>query len=298
MPPPVDAVFVTTAQGWTALFGDVRRSVLPQAFVGAVFVLALIAATLRERYHPESFYSVGRAGLALAWFGLGVAGLISLTRLGYFAEHPDQVYAARYLPWSSLAWAGLLTAAIAHRYAGTIPLIAAAIVPVLVLAAEVGMPIAMGHAREVANDTALAAVVVGVWPDSNGLGETDPEITQNAARLMLPLHLGPFAWPEGELIGQPVPFGAIAIETLSFEFSEPRNGININEVRVMVVSKNLPCHSQRALVADAAGVVIGLLRLGGHNDRWQGAAIRYPDTSSTIYIRCPASQLGTARGSD
>jgi hypothetical protein len=47
-----------------------------------------------------------------AWFGLGVAGVVSLSRLGYFDVHPGQIYANRYLPWSCLFWAGLVLIAL------------------------------------------------------------------------------------------------------------------------------------------------------------------------------------------
>ncbi|QBB70450.1 hypothetical protein ELE36_08755 [Pseudolysobacter antarcticus] len=275
------------AHVWTSIFGDVRRSVFPQAIFGAVFVFVLIWTTWRARRYPASFHAVGQVGFALAWFGLAVAGLIALTRFGYFIEFPEQVYAPRYLPWSTLAWAGLLIILLSRRGAGKIALVSVGMISLFALAAEVGMTITMIHAREVADDTALAAVV-GIWPDRDRSGETDTQVTQQAAELMRPLHLGPFAWREASLIGQPEPNNARLVAVMALEFSEPHNGINRDGVRIEATLTPPGCRANRLLVVDQERVV-GLLRPLTTN-HWRGAAnVRPGDAGFTIVAVCAES---------
>ncbi len=108
--------FLRRLAGWTsgtyvALFGDVWKSAVPQAVVGGAGILAFLlqgAGSWRRREMTATRF----VGLVLAWFGLGVAGVVSLGRVGYFDVHPSQVYAGRYLPWSCLFWAGLVLVAL------------------------------------------------------------------------------------------------------------------------------------------------------------------------------------------
>lgn len=97
--------------GWTsgayaALFGDVWSSAGPQAVVGAAGVVALFAQNVTA-WRRRAMTRTRFAGLVFGWFGLGVAGVVALSRLAYFEVHPAQVYANRYLPWPCLFWAGL-----------------------------------------------------------------------------------------------------------------------------------------------------------------------------------------------
>ncbi len=275
------------AHAWTSIFGDVRRSVFPQAIFGAGFVFVLLSATWRARQYPASFDAIGQVGFALAWFGLAVAGLIALTRFGYFVEFPEQIYAPRYLAWSTLAWAGLLIVLLSRRGAGKIVLASTAMVSLVALAAEVGMTITMIHARDVADDTALAAVV-GIWPDRDRSGETDTQVTQQASELMRPLHLGPFAWREAALIGQTTPNNARPVEVTALEFSEPHNAINRDGVRIEATLTAPACRANHLLVVDQ-GRVVGLLRPLATN-RWRGAANVHPGAAGfTIVAVCDES---------
>jgi hypothetical protein len=275
------------ANAWTSIFGEVRRSVFPQVIFGAAFVLVLIWSTWRARRYPASFHAVGQLGFALAWFGLAVAGLIALTRFGYFVEFPEQVYAPRYLPWSTLAWAGLLIIMLSRRGAGKIVLVVAALVSIFALAAEVGMTITMIHAREIADDTALAAVV-GIWPDRDRSGETDTQVTQQASVLLRARHLGPFAWPQAQWIGQAVPDDARPVAVTTLEFSEPHNDINHDGVRIDATLAPPACRANRLVVVDQ-GRVVGLLRPLTTN-HWRGAANVHPgDAGFTVVAVCDES---------
>ena len=274
------------AQLWTHVFGDVRRSVLPQAIFGAIFLFVLLWTTWRARRYPSSFHAVGQIGFALAWFGLAVAGLIALTRFDYFVAFPEQVYAPRYLPWSTLGWSGILIIMLSRRGAGKIALVSVGMISLFALAAEIGMPITMIHAREIADDTAVAAVI-GIWPDRDRPGETDSQVTQQASQLMRPLRLGPFVWPEAQWLDQVAPSNARPVAVTALEFSEPHNGINLDGVRIEATLTPPECRANRLLVVNQ-GRVVGLLRSLTTN-HWRGAATVHPGTAGfTILAVCDA----------
>ncbi|MEO7758583.1 MAG: hypothetical protein ABIS07_18540, partial [Dokdonella sp.] len=171
LPRPFDSVGAI-ARAWTAVCGDVHRSAIPQMLAGAAWVLTIVIATVRNRRHRDAGNAIAKLGLALAWFGFGVAGLVGLTRAGYFADNPLQLYAPRYLPWSTLAWTGLLTVFLASANHGRMRLAVVIATGALALAAEGGMLLVMQHERDAANADAVSAVV-GVWPDRGSPGENE-----------------------------------------------------------------------------------------------------------------------------
>ena len=100
-----------TSTGYTALFGDVWTSMAPQVVVGSAGIVALLMQSFtcwRRRAMTDTRF----AGLIFAWFGLGVAGVVALSRVAYFDANPGQIYAGRYLPWPCLFWAGLVFIAV------------------------------------------------------------------------------------------------------------------------------------------------------------------------------------------
>jgi hypothetical protein len=109
---------VALAQAWQQHVGEVWTTAGPGRVVGLAPVLAyawLIIGALRARAQPLAVL-----GLTLATFALGVGALIALTRVDYFALHPREIHAARYLPWSSLAWAGVAVASLARPLEPTV----------------------------------------------------------------------------------------------------------------------------------------------------------------------------------
>ena len=263
MPHPFDAM-VAVARAWTYAFGDVHSSAIPQAIAGLALVLVLSLWTWQVRTRPENSNDIVKLGLALGWFGIGVSGMVALTRTRYFADFPLQLSAPRYLPWSSLAWAGLLTAFVARQPARRMRLLLAAAVGVFALAAEGGMVIVMNHQRDDADDTALAAVV-GLWPTGNVPSENDPVETRASAMALREHAAGPFAWPEAPLIGKAVPADAnqLAIQELR------RNEAGPSGARLEVTVSGRTCDGERLLVT-AHERVVGLLR-HVRGDQWRGA---------------------------
>ncbi len=95
-----------TSGAYAKLFGDVWTSAGPQAVVGGAGILALFLQSFSS-WRRREMTATRFAGLVFAWFGLGVAGVVALSRVAYFDAHPAQIYASRYLPWPCLFWAGL-----------------------------------------------------------------------------------------------------------------------------------------------------------------------------------------------
>jgi len=267
IPAPFGAFALACARAWQRAFGDVHTSLLPQSLCGALLVVSLAFATLRARRSPNETL---RIGLALAWFGVGVSGVIALSRADYFAQYPTQLYAPRYLPWSTLAWSGMLIALVGSASTRGIALGIAFAVSLLALPAEVGMTRIMQHQREIADDVALAAVV-GVWPDRGGPGETDPGDTQAGATAMRRYATGPFAWAEAAQIGENMPSDARPIAPIDLKTVAVNNGINTEALRIEAALPALPCTPVRLLVAQEARIV-GLLREVAPQ-RWRGAAL-------------------------
>lgn len=268
LPGPLGTLAGAAARHWTEVFGEVRISVFPHVFFGGAFFVATLLATLRARAKPEAGDSIHRFGLALAWFGLGVAAMVAVSRSAYFVEYPAQVYAPRYLPWPSLAWAGLLMAW-AGRASAKRPAYAVALaVSIFALAAEGGMSLVMLHQREVAEDVALAAVV-GVWPGENAIGEVNAADTRDGAYVLRREATGPFAWPEAEWVGRSVPAGAGERVGASLVVTRQEGVSDEAALHVEANGVGAACR-QRLLVVDR-GRVVGLLRpLGG--GRWRGVA--------------------------
>ncbi|MEO5559746.1 MAG: hypothetical protein ABIO49_08025 [Dokdonella sp.] len=266
--PLIHAGFI--ARLWTAVFGNVYLNVILQAVAGAALTITIVFATLQARRRHESTNDVVRLGLALAWFALGVAVLVALVRTSYFIALPSQVYAPRYLPWSSLAWAGLLLALVAQRPARA-RLIVVAAVGLFSLAAELGMTQVMRNERNDAEDTALAAVV-GVWPEAGGRSENDARETRVGAHALQHAQVGPFAWPEAALIGQSVPTEATERAVNWLDIRRATADLTSEAIRLQGTVKDASC--SRLLVV-AEGTVIGLLRRERQN-LWSGAAINAP----------------------
>ncbi|MCC7398234.1 MAG: hypothetical protein IT455_14290, partial [Planctomycetes bacterium] len=102
----LSAPAMLVAQPVEAAFGPSLGARWPAAAFGLLALLRLVWSTFRcRRDHdlaPQRTFALG-----LAWFGLGVGGLVVAARFHYFQQHPEQLTTARYVPWSMLLWTGL-----------------------------------------------------------------------------------------------------------------------------------------------------------------------------------------------
>lgn len=104
-------------------------------FVGAIGLLAYLAALVHAYRHRASSTRLHFLGLGLASFIVASAGIVSIARAKYFAMYPEQIFADRYSPWPCLFWLGLALYAIAgsRRFVGGVLAAGLAVTMALVL---------------------------------------------------------------------------------------------------------------------------------------------------------------------
>jgi hypothetical protein len=281
-PAPLRDMFVPIANGWTTRFGDIHLSTFPQAAFGLLAVCLLIRTTLRIRDAAASHSA--RIGVALAWFGVGVAGLIALTRTSYFELHPDQIYAPRYLPWLSLGWTGLILAGVARRHGSRAMLVVALSLPLLALPSEVWMGLLGRRMRMVAEDIALASAV-GVFPQSYALGETDVADLEQVLPLLRQARTAMFAWPETQALDQVVPATATVRFATQVTVNPTQNRLSGDAGSDISARFDDACAAPRAMIV-AQGKVVGLLRPQA-DGQWRGVAQGQPVAQALqFYFAC------------
>ncbi len=166
-----------------------------------------------------------RLGLGLALFAVGVGALIGLARAVYFAGLPDQVFAERYVVWSSLFWCGL-----ALRFVAPAP----------------GLP------RLATLTVVLVAVLL--WPVQRAWlswGAQNRSAVENAA---LALRLG---LPDPAIVPPPADLGALSWERC-VEAVRSRDLCMFGEVPLPALGERLP---PPPAVPAAAPVLSGARRL-------------------------------------
>jgi hypothetical protein len=108
-------VFFTIARVG-AVFAELVRLLVPgiavqgavSALAGALGLALISVSLLRRRRHHMPFVDMEIFGVGLFAFGLMANILIATSRSMYFFEHTEQLFADRYLFWSSVTWLGLL----------------------------------------------------------------------------------------------------------------------------------------------------------------------------------------------
>ncbi|MBK9243825.1 MAG: hypothetical protein IPM30_03045 [Burkholderiales bacterium] len=199
--------------GWTSaayavLFGDVWTSVVPQALVGGAGIVMLFMHSF-SAWQQRAMTATRFTGCVLAWFGLGVAGVVALSRVGYFEVHPAQIYASRYLPWACLFWAGLGLIALGRPLvegsrAGRVkrPWVVAA-VAVIAAAALAGNASWMQWARytQALIRHQASAVLTDVYSASLFQGETVPEEVRAGLPRVREARIAMFAHPAAGRLG-------------------------------------------------------------------------------------------------
>ncbi len=212
LPGPVAPIAAAVADVYTRMFGPVMSSTWPLRLFGGAGVLCLILATLKSaggKARPLSSIA-----LATAWFALAIGVLVALGRSDYFVSYPDQLAATRYLPWSSLFWAGLslwFVAYFGQKHSGA--LAALGMVGLLALAPSmVWMTMLAARTRAVADQVAAAAAS-GVVDTGIDLGENVPSEMIDALPILRRQRTSVFAWPETRLLnGESFPVKHVAIE--------------------------------------------------------------------------------------
>lgn len=270
---PLRRLATWTAGRYEAHFGNVWQGVWPQAAIGAAAIAALLLHSV-ARWRRRDVTPTAFAGLVFAWFGLGVAGVVALSRLAYFEVYPGQVYANRYLPWPCLFWAGLVLVALGRRRDGAAAsastslrtLLAALLVATL--CALAGNPNWMGWARDT---QALArhqasAVLTDVYASSLPQGETVPAELHAGVPAVRAARVALFGHPAAGRLGTRLA-GAPADAFVPPAAATARPFVSDAGVAALEVAAPIPAGYPRVradywLFVDDAGTVVGY----GHFD--------------------------------
>ena len=214
-------------------------------------------------------------GIGLAWFGLGVTVLISLSRLTYFDEHPGEVLADRYLLWPCLLWAGVFLQWVASpeaphdRHRGAIACLLAVAVGLAALPAHRHGTGWGAEVFAIAERSAVAARM-GIedpdWTADDGASSLADK--RRAVELFRQHRVAMFARDADRLMGRHVdvlPADSLAPPgpcTVARTFVDPRSGMPFRQVRGVVAAASLPDVAHGELIAvDARGTVVGLASL-------------------------------------
>ena len=278
VPAPFRGIALTCANFWLEHVGDIRTSVFPQAAFGALMLIATSVATWRAR----AAGGAARLGVALAWFGIACAALIVLARAAYFDLYPGQIYALRYLPWSDVAWSGLLLTILARPPKMRFVYALVLCLPLVALPSEVGLFRLAQRTRDVAEAGALGAVV-GVLPPDLSLGETQLDDVRAALPLLRSAKTAMFAWPAGAELQQPLPADARALSAAAIGAEAVSNLLGADATRLHTRLATPACGTP-VLVA-VGGVVVGLLRRTD-DDMWSGFALAGPASDFHLYTLC------------
>lgn len=132
--PGYASLLAAAAARLAAPFGD-GGAAREGVFVGAIGLLAYLAALAHARRQRASSTRLHFLGLGLASFIVAGAGIMAIARAKYFVLYPAQIFADRYSPWPCLFWLGLALYAIAgsRRMASAVPIAAVAAAAALVL---------------------------------------------------------------------------------------------------------------------------------------------------------------------
>ena len=250
------------ATGASQHLPDLRRSILPQAVFGALGMLALLASSLRQLRSRAPAEPMQAFGLGIAWFGLAAAGIIALSRLGYFHEFPDQIYATRYLPWPCLFWMGLGLIALGRpaespRWAARATLAFAALLPLLAWPMHFGGTIYAALVRGLVDNTAIGSVV-GVLERGASLGESvEGELVPGVLTLRS-LRVAQFGGRVAALIGEPLPADFRIVADASMEVRPVADNLLGDPGTAVTLRSTHPVQpGDELLLVDAGGTIVG-----------------------------------------
>ncbi|MET0893099.1 MAG: hypothetical protein ABWY01_05970 [Pseudoxanthomonas sp.] len=257
------------AQTYERAFGLVMLARWPHVVIGLAGCLWLALASHACYRRPQRL-RVEQVGLAMAWFALTVGILIAVSRTGYFIQHPSQVVAPRYLPWSSVFWAGLaISAAIrsdpgqAYRRSLAVLLLGALLVP-----SQIWMARLAYQTRSIAEMTALG-VGVGVIDPAMETGESVPNEILATRPLLQRAQTSVFAWPE-TLAMTTIVGSARAVPVEDLRLRRVGNLLGKPGYAVSFRLSASPC--ERLVVLNAEGLASGMAIRQAGRGHWRGWA--------------------------
>ncbi len=237
------------------------------AIAGAVGVAFVSVLSIRQWSRRMPFVESELYGLGLVVFGFVTNALIAISRTGYFFEYPWQVFADRYLFWSSVTWLGVCIYLLprlvqAHR----LKQYAAAIAVILFSLAAVS-PARWDNqwAAEVYRASTLAGVAMklGIGSDAQvrEISDSDSATTYRVVDEMRNRNLGMFADKWSMRIGDRIDVGrsplTVAANTTHYDLGWPVG----TSARLIAgeLPQTLAAREQEAELwfADSGGTLIG-----------------------------------------
>lgn len=241
---------------WTAVFGNIRETWLPQVIVGLAGFSAFAWMSWQVFRESDAKATAQRIALGIAGFGLGVGALIALSRLEYFEQLPGQIQATRYVVWSSLFWSGLLLCGLLRLRSPRRAAVLALLVAVMVAPSQIWMGQLALSMRTAAEQVALGGLV-GVLDRDEPQGETVVSDMQKVLPLLAREEVTMYAWPESRWLGR-VPDASLMDELQGRDLRvSPVD--NLLGGPGMRIAFSLDRHrGQRVLILDAQGIVVGI----------------------------------------
>jgi hypothetical protein len=280
----IGAALVDTANAATAVTGLSWRALATLlGFAGAVlFAVRCVYVLFRARpmSHVETLATM------LCLFTLATSFVIGIGRLDYLQANPDQVFADRYLLWSSLFWGSLLTLlltdACAARHALAIGA-TATLVAVLALALQPTHAYSVGWSATVyqISQQIAASARSGLIDVSLGLrtAENESEYKSTLA-LFRETNLAMFSNPAWHLLGSRWD-GEVS--------SDPDVAVYAHWLESVDASGTTARHLEGAVQKGLGHLRHGQLALIDDDDRIAGFAefSRIADTKSSIFFSMP-----------
>lgn len=192
----VGAVFAELVRLFVA---DLSVQATVAALAGAVGSALFVSSLVRKRHRKEPFVDTELFGAALFVFGLVTNTLIATTRTSYLFEHPDQLFADRYLFWSCVTWLGLIIYGLQRLLRASRPKQYAAATSIVLLSLSAVPPAIWLNqwSAEVYRVSELAAIAMqlGIRNDAQvaEISDGEPDITYRALDEMHKRNLSMFA---------------------------------------------------------------------------------------------------------
>lgn len=263
-------LFSPLADLYHAQFGDIRREHGHVAWLGFA-AMAYVAWAAFDAWRRGDAGSLRLTGIAIASFAMGVAGIVALSRLGYFEAHPSQVFAHRYMPWSSLLWLGVAWIALGGAPSKLRNWRLGVVLPLVALVLFFGHATTAGYQiwgrlvqQSVLNQA--TGIAAGVVDAGSGSGETLFEEVVAGLPAVRAAGVSMFRWPEARAQGQRVsPAQAerersgeadIDAQVIANRLEEGRAALKLRVRWPKDASDGLP---QRLLVLDRDNVARGIL---------------------------------------
>jgi len=251
---------IASADWLTRRIGDPLRAQWQFAFwLSAAGAGLLVALSGRTWWRPVEAGATRVLGLGLAWFALGTAVLVGLSRFDYFAQWPHQIFAERYLPWSCVYWLGLLlamAASLPRRAADATAPAGAVAVAVLAFSLWPSHQIWVGWAAIVDRQSRIFALALAQDQNLPAVdaalaipAEADTSRTVGLLRRAGSTLYDPACPPPSDPVG--------AVPPLVVSWTDPADGLSTAALRRLQGSWSGPANGVRIWVRDAAGVCVG-----------------------------------------